>query len=202
MTSEEKASNTAKKNYHHGDLRTALVAAATEILAEDGVDKLSLRGVARRAGVSQAAPYHHFENKHALLSAVAAAGFVELRASMKKHAADNSEDEFQGVGIGYVMFAVENPALFRLMQGPYFSCAEPSADLMKAAEASRGVLLQGIAEAYPEATEQEVTVKAAAAWSIVHGLATLLLDGRMQAMFNEPADVKSIAKSVTDLLAV
>lgn len=202
MTSTAKSSKKTKANYHHGDLRTALVVAATDILSEKGVDKLSLRGVARQAGVSQAAPYHHFENKHALLSAVAAAGFEGLRASMLKHAAENTEDEFQGIGVGYVMFAFNNPALFRLMQGPYFTCEEPLADLVAAAEQSRSVLIQGIAEAYPDATEQEVKVKAAASWSIVHGLATLLLDGRMQAMFDEPTDVKEIAKSVTELLNV
>ncbi|MEX0299427.1 MAG: TetR/AcrR family transcriptional regulator [Kordiimonas sp.] len=201
MKSTVKKGDNPKKNYHHGDLRGALVAAASDILAEDGMEKLSLRGVARRAGVSQAAPYHHFENKHALLSAVAAAGFVALRASMKKHAAE-SEDQFQGVGVGYVMFAMENPALFRLMQGPYFSCDEPSPELLAAGEASRGVLLDNIAAAYPDASERELRVKAAASWSIVHGLATLLLDGRLQPMFEGEDDVQAIAKAVTDLLAV
>ena len=120
---------------------------------------------------------------------------------MKQYASE-SADQFQGVGVGYVMFAMDNPALFRLMQGPYFSCDEPSSELLEAGEASRGVLLNSISTAYPDASEHEVKVKAAASWSIVHGLATLLLDGRLQAMFDEKTDVKNIAKSVTDLLAV
>lgn len=202
MKNKEKQAVEASKKYHHGDLRSALIEAATDILDEEGIAKLSLRGVARRAGVSQAAPYHHFENKHALLSAVAAEGFKGLRASMKKYAEANSDDPFQGVGVGYVVFAVENAALFRLMQGPYFTCEEPSPDLLAASEASRGVLLSSIAAAYPEASEKEVKVKAAASWSIVHGLATLLLDGRMQTLFDEPTDIEEIATSVTAALNI
>lgn len=202
MKTKETQASSAKKKYHHGDLRSALVQAATEILAEDGVDKLSLRGVARRAGVSQAAPYHHFNNKHALLSAVAAEGFKGLRSSMGHHAETNKHDPFQGVGVGYVMFAMENPALFRLMQGPYFTGEERSPELMAASDASKGVLLTSIAAAYPEASEYEVKVKAAASWSIVHGLATLLLDGRMQQLFGEPADIEAISNAVLKLLDV
>lgn len=202
MKTKPPNSEKTKKSYHHGDLRSGLMAAAVEILTEQGIEKLSLRGVARQAGVSQAAPYHHFENKHALLSAVAAEGFAGLRASMKRHAEANQEEPFLGVGVGYVMFAVENPALFRLMQGPYFTGETPSPELLAASEASRGILLNSIAAAYPGASEQEIKIKAAASWSIVHGLATLLLDGRLQTLFDEPTDVQSIAKSVTALLAV
>src|ERR1700683_2993238 len=106
-------------SYHHGDLRDALVLAARTILEKRGLAALSLRAAARAAGVSPAAPYHHFADKKALLDAVAAQGFDALTSAMEKPMAKKTDPDarLDASGIGYVVFALENPALFRLMVG-------------------------------------------------------------------------------------
>src|SRR5262245_23788463 len=103
--------------YHHGDLRRALLDAALEILAEGGAAGLTLREVARRAGVTHAAPYRHFEDKAALLAAVAEEGFRAVYAEMlarSERVKDPVERLYQ-IGAAYVLFAVTHPAHFRVM---------------------------------------------------------------------------------------
>src|SRR5438045_6558281 len=112
------------KAYHHGDLRTALLEAAAELLDEGGPEAVSLRECARRAGVSHAAPYRHFETKDALLFALADEGFGWLAESGAKamHGIRNARERLDAYGAAYVRFAIENPARFRLM----FGGAQPS----------------------------------------------------------------------------
>ncbi|MBJ7408959.1 MAG: TetR/AcrR family transcriptional regulator [Phenylobacterium sp.] len=102
--------------YHHGDLRRALVDAARRLLEAEGPSALSLRAVAREAGVSPAAPYHHFKDKSELLDAVAHEGWETLNAQMAEaKARDTGPHQLTGLGIAYVCFARENPALYRVM---------------------------------------------------------------------------------------
>src|SRR5215469_1548797 len=109
-----------KRPYHHGDLRQALVRSALEILSEAGVGGLSLRGAARRARVSAMAPYRHFADKEALLAAVAEYGFRELatRLTAAAEPAADSRAGLAALGVAYVLFACEQPSLFKLMFGP------------------------------------------------------------------------------------
>lgn len=163
-----------KDGYHHGDLGNALLKAATDILNEDGLEALSLRAVARRAGVSQTAPYRHFKDKAALMAAVAANGFRGLRASMGR-ALNGGEDtdRLRVIGRAYVEFALDNAGLYRLMFGSditkidrdddYWSSSRQTFDLLGEVIASAGGANAGKAEAL-------------AAWSLVHGLSMLLLD--------------------------
>ncbi len=115
----EKPRRKRPPSYHHGDLRDALIRAARKILEKDGLAELSLRQVARAVGVSPAAPYHHFADKHALLTAVATLGFAALRSEMLMRMAKETDPvaRLDASGVGYVVFAVDNPALFRLMFG-------------------------------------------------------------------------------------
>src|SRR5258705_12822442 len=102
--------------YPHGDLRTALVRAAMELLEESGQTALSLRAVARRVGVSPAAPYRHYADREALVAAVAAVGYRELAARLAAaHPSPATPEEMISVAIAYVQFALERPALFRIM---------------------------------------------------------------------------------------
>src|SRR5580658_3003270 len=103
--------------YHHGDLSRALVAAGRRILEAEGPAALSLRAVAREAGVSPAAPYHHFKDKTELLEAVAHEGWEALGASIvaARRNAANAGDALSSIGVAYVNFAQDNPALYRLM---------------------------------------------------------------------------------------
>jgi AcrR family transcriptional regulator len=166
-----------RKTYHHGDLRQALVGAALALLESGGATALSLRAAARRAGVSQAAPYNHFRDKDALLAAVAAEGFRALEAetiAARDRVADPSM-RMMAIGKAYVMFAVRRPALFRLMFGP--AGADPARDteLATAARASFAALettMDGAGIGGDRADHL-------AAWALVHGIATLLIDKRL-----------------------
>lgn len=110
---------TEKDPYHHGDLRNALLAAAREILDEAGVSGLSLRAVARRAGVSQTAPYRHFKDKAALIAAIATDGFLVLKDTLEAASDEGQEGEgLHSLGRAYVNFARKNTGLYRLMFGP------------------------------------------------------------------------------------
>lgn len=177
MTNESVA-----RAYHHGDLRKALLEAAEAELAEKGVEGFTLRGCAKRAGVSHAAPAHHFKDANALLTALAAEGFQRFAAAMSKRQADatDARGRLIGAGLGYVDFALANPALFRLM----FSSSRPDfgdAALAEAGSASFEILTRAVRDACgsdPE-TDRDAMLGVAAAWSIVHGLAELLLAGRM-----------------------
>ena len=101
--------------YHHGDLRRALLVAARKIMEQEGQLALSLRAVAREAGVSPAAPYHHFRDKAQLLAAVAHEGFLELGVAMRRACDAEPENPLTAMGVAYVVFSQENAALYRVM---------------------------------------------------------------------------------------
>jgi AcrR family transcriptional regulator len=174
--------------YHHGDLRRTLVDAALALLAETQQWDFSLREVARRAGVSHNAPYSHFADKRDLLAAVATAGFETLRARMlaASTGTNSPADALAAIGLAYVRFGAENPAHYRLMFGSTLETMDggSSTAVIAAAAASRavlsGVILQGAENgAFKVAQNDQVALAAAvlAAWSLVHGLTMLYIDG-------------------------
>lgn len=168
------------KTYHHGDLRQALVDAGLQLLRERSADDLALREVARAVGVSATAVYRHFPDKAALLNALAEAGLDGL-ADVQRSAALRSNGgfaAFNATGVAYVRFALDNPALFRLI----FSCSHQHRAADKA-EGSAFALLQENAASLvpPDSGPDEARVFALQAWSLVHGLAVLLLDGQIEA---------------------
>ena len=181
-TSTGDAYKAAGRGYHHGNLRAALIDAATVILAEEGVTGLSLRGAARRAGVSQTAPYRHFRDKAALLAAVAAGGFGGLAQAMRRFADDgrSPQERLLGAGRGYLAFALQESALFRLMFGPEIPDKAAHPELRAAADEAFAVLL-GAVSGQTRGAGSDAADRALAAWSLVHGLATLLIDGQVRA---------------------
>jgi AcrR family transcriptional regulator len=166
-----------KAAYHHGDLRAALVGAAMDLLEEGGEAELSLRAVARRAGVSPAAPYRHYDDREALVSAVAAVGYRELAERLAAaHPSPSTPDELASAAVAYVQFALERPALFRIMFGE--PCDRDS-DERVAATAVVSLYVRGIVErTFPQADSEAL---ATAVWALVHGLAFLHLDGKLDA---------------------
>lgn len=170
------------RDYHHGDLRRALVAAGLEILERDGVEGLSLRAVARQVQVSHNAPYHHFADKAELLAAVAAAGFDALSESIAHQVAaaqaGNLLDGLRGVGRGYLQFAAARPAVFRLMFRPELT-RPAEHPLLKEAEARAfGLLVSQVAgcQQSGELPGADPLPPAAMCWSMVHGLAVLRVE--------------------------
>jgi AcrR family transcriptional regulator len=161
--------------YHHGDLHAALVRAALELLEEGGSAALSLRAVARRAGVAPSAPYRHYADREALLSAVAAVGYRELAESLAAaHPSPSSADDLAAVAVAYVQFALRRPALFRVMFGE--PCDRGSAERVAATEAIAAYVTGIVRHAFP-GTDPDAL--ATAVWALVHGLAFLHLDGKL-----------------------
>ena len=168
-----------KKHYHHGDLREALVVAGTAILEKQGLDGLSLRAIARAAGVSHAAPHHHFEALADLLAEIAARGFARFvgQLARKSEGSATPEARLEAMGRAYVGFAVANPAVYGLMfRQSSRHLASPH--LTAAASAAWRQLEEAVAALPGVAGQQDVQARAAFVWSSVHGLATLLIDKR------------------------
>lgn len=174
---------TEARPYHHGDLRAALLAAAEAELAERGVEAFSLRQVAKRAGVSHAAPAHHFGDAQGVLTALAAEGFRQFlaaQAAREAVAAPDPDAQLVAAGLGYVDFALARPALFRLLwqsERPNFG----DADLGRAARAAFQHLVDQVAAAGGRSTADE-----AAVWAAAHGLADLLAAGRLETVGSLP----------------
>jgi AcrR family transcriptional regulator len=157
-------------------LKVRLIAMARRLLERDGLEALTLRAAARDAGVSHMAPYRHFKDKDELLAAVAEEGFRELTEYMATMAASGDP---RGSGIAYVNFALDNPALYRLMFGAGLPSPARFPGLLAAgAEAFQHSLPTGEADA-PDMGSSETPAAAIARWSIVHGLASLAIDGRV-----------------------
>jgi AcrR family transcriptional regulator len=167
----------SKAAYHHGDLRAACVSAAMELLEESGESALSLRAVARRAGVSPAAPYRHYADREALVSAVAALGYRELAERLAAaHPSPSTPEQLTSVAVAYVQFALERPALFRIMFGE--PCDRDNDERMAATAAVGLYLREIVGRVFPAADAEAM---ATATWALVHGLAFLHLDGKLDA---------------------
>lgn len=167
------------ERYHHGDLRAALVDGAMQLLEDRSAAELSLRAVARLAGVSPNAPYRHFESKDALLAAVAEEGFKRL-ASVTAASKGPPRKRLAQMGVTYVRFATENPRLYGLMFGPVLRDWDRFEGLVAAADASFAVLVDAVAKV-TGAGPKSVSREAMLAWSAVHGYAMLAIDGHLDA---------------------
>ena len=191
----EPAAVTRASPYHHGSLRTAVLQAAERILERDGIQGLTLRAAAREAGVSHAAPKNHFGDLRGLLSDLAAVGFERFRAAMmeKLRDSDSPAAHMDAIGQGYVAFARVHPALFLLMfRSERLDFTRPA--LRVASDAAFAVLAKTVAERRQENIDTTLTLPQAAhiaaAWSLVHGFAMLLLDGRLRRLIaGLPPDV-------------
>lgn len=180
-----------KVAYHHGNLRQALMDEALICIREQGADKLSLRALARQVGVSQAAPYRHFEDKVALMSALASDGFHRLANAMKEAMGDIEHDPigaFQRGGQAYIKFAAHNPETYRLMYS--MPAKEFDDEEMENCHHEAFHLLEktvdvGLASGAFKSLNKDAIVLAS--WSLVHGYAQLVIDGIIE-LDNIPAE--------------
>ena len=172
------------RRYHHGNLRAALLGAAEVELGTRGLERFSLREVAKRAGVSHAAPAHHFGDVNGLLTALAAEGyrrFVATQDARQRKAAADGLSQLVAAGMGYIDFALGHPALFRLI----FSSNRPdydAPDLSAAASTAFQRLLDNVGRlrGVDPQKDTESMLGVMAAWAIVHGLADLMNAGRLK----------------------
>jgi AcrR family transcriptional regulator len=177
------------KSYHHGDLREALIKAGRAILEKDGVGALTLRACARKAGVSHAAPQHHFASISDLLAEIAATGFEDFVKALDKGSARSSlpVEKLKAMGQSYVAFAREKPAVYQLM----FGVATPlsSERLQSARTAAWEQLINAVSAA---AGAEDKEAKAMQVWSTVHGFAMLVIGQQLPSKVSIPQALKRV----------
>jgi AcrR family transcriptional regulator len=169
--------------YHHGDLRRALLAETARTIRKEGVDRVTLRAVGKRLGVSRTALYRHFADKPALLAAVAREGFQAFSRDLLQAwtAAGGGRDGFRAMGAAYVKFAIANPSHYRVMFGAFKDLCERDAELAADAQGSFQVLLDAVVMLQKDGllrTDPPQTL-AQYIWAAVHGVAMLAIDGQL-----------------------
>ena len=191
---------TKRTAYHHGDLRATLLRVGLELVAERGINGFTLREVARRAGVSHAAPYHHFADRGALVRAIVAESYGALAAALEDGASGGADDplaRIQAMGEGYVAFALANPDRYRLMFRTELAGEGSDADDVNRAGAEAFGALVGAVEAAHRAgrlaDDVDVGSTAAACWATVHGVASLLIDGALGIRADQPDRARHLA---------
>jgi AcrR family transcriptional regulator len=186
---------TPDRPYHHGNLHASLLDAADAVLAERGAQGLTLRDVARAAGVSHGAPYHHFASLNELLAAVAERGFVILGDAMADAVAvPDTRERLLRVAHAYVGCARAHPERFRLMFGPMLASKDEHPGLKKAAERAFGFVL---AAAHAHDKRHGASL-ALAGWSLAHGLSHLLIDGAFEGLPMQKQNPDTLARKLSE----
>ncbi|HMB25037.1 MAG: TetR/AcrR family transcriptional regulator [Chloroflexota bacterium] len=172
------------KKYHHGDLENALIQAGVQILSKEGVEGLSLRKVAKRVGVSYAAPYAHFKDRQSLIAAISTEGFKQLYAALDAAAsahADNPKQQLVEAALAYVRFAVDNTDIFKIM---FSGVLEKEKEYPSFVESSRKSF-ERVVEIVRVCQEADVLpaappeLMAVSVWGQVHGVVSLVLEGQI-----------------------
>lgn len=179
--------------YHHGNLQEALEDAALELLETQSAARISLREVARRAGVSHNAPYHHFGDRAALLGALGVRGMAALLAAQEAAVAEAGTpiERVRALGLAYVRYAAAHPQAFSLVFDPDYCAADTPSAGMAPLIARNEELLQGevaaLVEQEPSFAGRHPEALAAALWATVHGMAQLVMLGHLPLEVAEPA---------------
>jgi AcrR family transcriptional regulator len=182
--------------YHHGDLRQALLDTAGRLVERDGLPALTLRAIARELGVTHMAAYHHYRDRRDLLAALATRGYERLGEALAERRAGSSDSRaaLKEVGVGYVTFAVTNPGYFRVMFSAELEEVRDQEPLKGATAAAFAVFADALrAAAAPEA---DVDMAATAAWALVHGLSVLLLDRQLPGQAADAAGAERLARAM------
>jgi AcrR family transcriptional regulator len=186
-----------RDQYHHGDLRRALLQAAVRTLQKRGFDALTLRAVGDELGVSRSALYRHFADKAALLTAVASEGFRMLESALRSSWETNGRGVrgFQAQGEAYVRFALENPWHYRVMFGSGFELVADDAELSANGAAAFAVLVEALVEQQAQGLvrEDDPQLQANFVWAAVHGVAMLAIDGNFEHQGTDPSRIARYA---------
>jgi AcrR family transcriptional regulator len=177
-----------RPTYHHGDLRAAILTEAARLVAERGADQVSLRELAREAGVSHAAPAHHFTDRRGLFTALAAQGFELLAAALA-----GARPRFLDAALAYVRFAIDHPGHYRVMLDK--SLLDSSDRDLAAAEAAAGEeLSRGVASLPDQHAKADPAGAELAAWSLVHGFSMLWLNDAVKARVKETDPMHTVER--------
>lgn len=196
----------ASRPYHHGDLRQVLLAAALSQIEAEGMASLSLRALARLAGVSAAAPYRHFDSKRTLLAALAQQGFEGLgqRLILARDAKTGINERFLAISLAYVEFAVDNPTSYHLMFGSVIDDFSEYSGLRTAADDSFGIVV-GLLRELIEAGGGgglSLDILGGATWSAVHGIASLRISDTLTDVSHQEPAVQGEPGPITSVEAL
>ena len=194
MAPAKRAARKARRPYHHGNLRRALLDEALATIRTDGVDGLTLREIGARLGVSHAAIYRHFTDKRALLTAVATEGFRTLRQQLVTAWEDGGRGPAasEAMGVAYVRFAVANPSHYRVMFSRFVDPKPKDPQLAAEAGGAFQVLVDAVAALQQQGLvhRDDPVLIARFVWSVVHGVAMLAIDGQIA----EPGGVEELTR--------
>jgi len=183
--------------YHHGDLRRALLEEALRTIHAGGVDQLTLRGIGQKLGVSRTALYRHFSDKQALLAGVGREGFRMLRLALtsawEQHG--RGREGFEAMGMAYVRFAVAHPSHYRVMFGRFIESCSKDAEFVQEASAAFQVLVDSLVERQRTGLvrRDDPLLLARFVWSVVHGIAMLVIDGQLRGVDERGETLNSYA---------
>jgi AcrR family transcriptional regulator len=183
----------SRPTYHHGDLRAVILSEAARLVAERGPDGVSLRELARGAGVSHAAPAHHFTDRRGLFTALAGQGFRLLAAALTE-----ARDHFADAALAYVRFAIDHPGHYRVMfDKSLLDATDPE---LAAAEAAAGAeLSRGVATLRDPNARADPAGAELAAWSLVHGFSMLWLNDAVNAQVRQADPMDTVMRIATML---
>lgn len=194
MQRSKRVARKARRTYHHGNLRRALLDEALATIRDEGLDALTLREIGARLGVSRTALYRHFADKQALLTAVATEGFRMLRERLVAawQECGRGPAGSQGMGVAYIRFAIDNPAHYRVMFSRFVDpeCKEP--ELATEAEGAFRALVDSVVALQREGLvrSDDSILMARYIWSVVHGVAMLAIDGQIP----EPGAIEELMR--------
>lgn len=187
----------SKEGYHHGDLRAAILDTAEELIADCPIEMVSMRELARKAGVSPGAPYHHFQDRSGLILALCQRGFSRLRATLS---GNGKTSGMNGLIEGYLDFATKNPALYQLMFSPEATMGDHAEALHPYARPVSELLDAELTPGSRKLPEGEADQVAAAIWCFMHGVATLGMASPLRARLGETSMRSFATKTVRQLL--
>jgi AcrR family transcriptional regulator len=182
-----------RPTYHHGDLRAVILTEAARLVAERGADGISLRELARSAGVSHAAPAHHFTDRRGLFTALATEGFQLLAQALT-----DARGRFADAALAYVRFAIEHPGHYQVMFNRSLLDAA-DADLAAAEAAAGAELSRGVATLRAPNARADPAAAQLAAWSLVHGFSTLWLNDAVNAQVRQMDPMDTVMRIATML---
>lgn len=180
-------------------LRDTVLAAAVDYIADNGPDGLSFRQVAIAAGVSHQAPYHHFSDRRGIFQAIATEGYELFTTAMLESLAAEPDDPTTALLEAYVNFALEHRGHFRVMFRPDLCAIADSPELQRMADGSFDVLVDHVRDLLgPKAPLKDIRARAAAMWSLAHGLSTLLIDGPLEAKIGPVSSRRALIRAVAE----
>lgn len=180
-------------------LRDTVLAAAVDYIADNGPDGLSFRQVAIAAGVSHQAPYHHFSDRRGIFQAIATEGYELFTTAMLESLAAEPDDPTTALLEAYVNFALDHRGHFRVMFRPDLCAIADSPELQRMADGSFDVLVDHVRDLLgPKAPLKDIRARAAAMWSLAHGLSTLLIDGPLEAKIGPVSSRRALIRAVAE----